>query len=127
MTKYADLFPVPLADLYNKITELKIWPPKWKREFVTPIPKKAVPNSFDDLCNISCTALISKVYESYVMECMRTEVKVKSNQFGGMKGISVEHLLCLAWDKIGRNPEDKRAGTFFLRVHCAVGSNDIRR
>ena len=96
LTKYADFFAVPLTGIYNSITHTKIWPPEWKREFVTPIPKKKLPSTIDDLRNISCTALISKIYESYVLEWMLPEVKLKENQFGGVKGRSVEHLLCTA-------------------------------
>ena len=51
-----DIFPVlvgpaaqylagPLTHIFNTITTTSTWPLKWKEEFVTPIPKKAVPES----------------------------------------------------------------------------------
>ena len=60
MTEYAQ----PLSDIYNRITETFIWPNIWKMEIVTVIPKCVNPESFDQLRNISCTLLTSKIYES---------------------------------------------------------------
>ena len=62
-------------------------------EHVTVIPKKTVPESINDLRNILCTALPSKVYESYVLNWVQEEVRTKSNQFGGVKGCSTAHFL----------------------------------
>ena len=86
VTKFHDLFAIPLTNIYNAITATGRWPISWKHEFVTPIPKKSVPESMEDLRNISCTALISKIYESYVLEWLELEVSLKPpNQFGGLK------------------------------------------
>ena len=68
---------------------------------------------------------MSKVYESYVMEWMKEEVKVKENQYGGVKGRSVEHLLCSAWDEVGRNLEDRRAGTLVTCIDFAKAFNRL--
>ena len=125
VTQYADFFAIPLTDIYNSITETKIWPAQWKREFVTPIPKKKLPTSMDDLRNISCTALISKVYESYVLEWMKPEISMQKNQFGGVKRRSVEHLLCAAWNKIGLNLEDQRAGTLVTCIDYTKAFNRL--
>ena len=38
MTKYANYLAIPLQSIYNEITESKIWPLCWKREYVTIIP-----------------------------------------------------------------------------------------
>ena len=57
----------PLTYIYNTISTTTTWPLIWKQEFVTPIPKKNLPEGVNDLRNISCTALFSKVYESFVL------------------------------------------------------------
>ena len=63
VTIISDQLAVPLTNIYNEITSSFIWPALWKKEYVTVIPKKSIPQTFADLRNISCTLLISKVYE----------------------------------------------------------------
>ena len=92
VSKFSDFIAIPLAEIYE-ITRTSVWPVVWKEEYVTVIPKKKTPTSMDDMRNISCTKLISKVYESYVLEWLSGQVKVKPNQFGGVWGRSVDHLL----------------------------------
>ena len=62
-----------------------------------------------DLRNISCTMLPSKIYESYVLNWLSTEVACKPNQYGGVKDCSVAHLLVDLWDEVMWNLEDERA------------------
>ena len=98
MTKYCDMLALPLSDVYNEITVTAIWPTSWKRESVTVIPKVGHPSSFGDLRNISCTLLTSKIYESFVLGWASEEVKLKRNQYGGVKGSSTAHMLiCLLY------------------------------
>ena len=61
MTDLSDFFAIPLTDIYNTITDTKVWPVCWKLEYVTVIPKKNNPEMIVDLRNISCTMLASKV------------------------------------------------------------------
>ena len=42
------------------------WPKRWKMESVTIIPKVSKPESFNNLRNISCTPLFSKVLEFFL-------------------------------------------------------------
>ena len=65
---------------FNEITTSQIWPATWKTEFVTAIPKKSSPEGIQDLRNISCTALVSKLYESYVLEWLKGEIRLKTKQ-----------------------------------------------
>ena len=67
VTKYADFLAVPLTAIYNEITVTGVWPYSWKREAVTVIPKTKIPSEIGHLRNISCTLLISKIYESFVL------------------------------------------------------------
>ena len=103
VTQFVDFLAIPLADIYNKISETRRWPKCWKREFVTIIPKKNSPESLSDLRNISCTLLASKMYESYVLDWLKGEVALRSNQYGGVKGLSTDHLLVDMWQKKLRN------------------------
>ena len=111
--------------IYNQITETGVWPSEWKREFVTPIPKKSTPETQNDLRNISCTALVSKVYKSYVLQWLKEEVSVKPNQFGGEKGCSVDHLLIGAWNEICQNLEDSRAVALLTAIDYAKAFNRL--
>ena len=49
-------------------------------ESVTVIPKKSNSTAVNDLRNISCTMLASKMYESYILEWLQKQVKLKNNQ-----------------------------------------------
>ena len=123
--RYADLLAVPLTDIYNEITETSVWPRCWKQEFVTVIPKCRNPTSLSDLRNISCTMLASKIYESYVLNWLATEVSYKNNQYGGVKGCSVGHLLVDLWDEITMNLEDARAATMITAIDYAKAFNRL--
>ena len=90
--------------MYNSMSQQSKWPTKWKEEFVTLIPKKNVPETMDDLRNISCTALFSKAYESFELGWMTEQVGMRSNQMGGMKGSWVGTLPCPALAGRSREP-----------------------
>ena len=85
VTQFSDFFAIPLVDIYNAITRTGVWPTQWKKEFVTVIPKGTKPETLNDLRNISCTLLSSKMYESYVLDWLKDEVKLRSNQYGGSR------------------------------------------
>ena len=119
----ADFFAIPLASIYNEISRTKIWPKIWKEEFVTVIPKRSNPGSINDLRNILCTMLASKMYESYVLEWLQKQVKVKNNQFGGVKGRSAHHMLVERWQKICTDLEDCRAASVITSIDYAKAFN----
>jgi hypothetical protein len=79
----------------------------------------------NDLRNISCTALVSKVFESYLLKWLKEEVPLKTNQFGGVKCSSVERLLCGIWHEIGTNQEDHRAATVVTAIDYAKAFNRL--
>ena len=102
----------PLAHIYNSITTSHCWSLIWKQEFVTPIPKKYVPDSVNDLRNISYTALFSKVYKSFVLCWLQEQVGIRQNEMGGMRGASTVTLLSLV--EGGNGKCGPRALIFFL-------------
>ena len=123
VTKYSDFLAIPLTSIYNSITQTNVWPARWKEESVTVIPKTRTPTEIGQLRNISCTLLVSKVYESYVLQWALEQVKLKDNQFGGAKGCSTAHLLISIWQKILADLEDCRAATLLTAIDYAKAFN----
>ena len=116
VTQFADFLAIPLTAIYNDILQTYIWPTCWKREFVTIIPKKTNPETLADLRNISCTMLASKVFESFVLDLLKLQVKTRTNQYGGVRGLSTDSLLVQYWQTILQNSEDYRAGTVVTSI-----------
>ena len=115
----------PLLHIYNTITLTQSWPDTWKIEYVTPIPKKTLPQGAGDLRNISCTQLFSKIYESFVLEWLGQQVKLRLNQFGGVKGSGTEHFLVQLWQQVLENIEDPRAGSLLTSIDFAKAFNRL--
>ena len=69
-----------------------------------PIPKTQTPKDFNDLRPISMSPLWSKILESIVSELTLKETSKnwKSNQHGGLKGSSTDHIIIESWDRILR-------------------------
>ena len=125
MSEFADIFALPLTDIYNRITETFKWPDCWKVEIVTIIPKCGNPTTYDQLRNISCMLLVSKVYESYLLLWAREEITLRENQYGGVRGCSTEHYLLEAWETVLRDLEDDRAGSVLTSLDFAKGFNRV--
>ena len=115
----------PLAHIYNSVSISHVWPDLWKIEYVTPIPKKNVPQSAGDLRNISCTQLFSKVYETFILEWVTGQVVLRDNQFGGVKGRSTEHFLVELWQRVLENIEDSRAGSLLTSIDYSKAFNRL--
>ena len=79
----------------------------------------------DNLRNISCAALVSKIFESYLLGWLREEVPLKSNQYWGVAASSLEHKLCGVWHEIGTNLVDHRAATVLTAIKHAKAFNSL--
>ena len=123
MTECSDFMAIPLTFIYNEILTTFVWPTRWKEEFVTVIPKKSSPTCIEDLRNISCTMLASKVFETFVLDRLKSEVKLRTNQYGGVRGLGTESLLVQFWQEILENLEDYRAGTVVTSIDYAMAFN----
>ena len=77
------------------------------------------------LCNISCTLLVSKVYESFLLKWAMEEVKFRDNQYGGVKGCSTAQYLINLWQEILSNAEDNRAATILTAIDFAKAFNRV--
>ena len=115
----------PLAHIYNTISSTSSWPLAWKQEFVTPIPKKSLPSTVNDLRNISCTALFSKVYESFVLGWLTEQVGMRSNQMGGMRGAGTEHYLVELYQLVLEALEDSRAASVITSIDYSKAFNRL--
>ena len=85
----------PLAMMYNQCLLEGVFPDKFKKAFITPIPKKTSPTSPSDLRPISKTPIISKVFEDFILQWLLAEVehKIDPMQFGFRRGHSTIHYL----------------------------------
>ena len=67
--------------------------------------------------------LRSKIYESYVLDWMKLEVSLRSNQYGGVKGLGTDHLLVNLWQQVLENAEDYRNGTVITSIDYSKAFN----
>ena len=115
----------PVTSIFNTIIRDLVWPEAWKREFVTVIPKKTMPQSLSDLRNISCTPLLSKIFESYLLKRIKEETSLKSNQYGGVKGCSTTHMVVGLMQEICENAEDYRSATVLTAIDYSKAFNRV--
>ena len=125
INRCANYIAWPLSAIYNRIIESYIWPALWKREYVTIIPKKNLPEDFADLRNISCTMFISKIFEQFLQKCIEEEVSLKPNQYGGVKGCSTTHMIIDIMQEICENAEDYRSATVLCAIDYAKAFNRL--
>lgn len=100
VTKCSDVLAIPLSIIFSEVYKTCAWPSKWKTETVTVIPKNSAPASLSETRNISCTPLYSKLLESFILEELRRSVTLNDTQFGGIKGLGVDHFLVETWNEI---------------------------
>ena len=125
VNRAAGAISFPLADIYNSISRGGNWPRAWKVESVTAIPKRSLPEGVGDLRNISCTQFFSKTYESFVLEWLASEVTIRTNQYGGIKGSGAEHFLLQLWQQVLENVEDPRAASFLTSIDYSKAFNRL--
>ena len=122
---YTSKLAVPITAIFNLITRTKEWPKQWAVEYVTVIPKCPLPAEIGDCRNLSCTNFLSKVYESFVLEWARQEVKPGPNQYGGEKGCGADHFLVNAVEEVFINLEDNRAACIATTIDYSKAFNRL--
>ena len=100
MKAFHPSFAAPATRIFNAVIDSNIWPDCWKVETTVIIPKVNNPETLAECRNISCTNFLSKVLESIVLEDLRKELQPDPEQYGGMKGSSVDHLLVDLYDRV---------------------------
>ena len=83
----------PMTEIFRAILNGQQWPAIWKKEEVSVIPKKTNPDAVEELRNISCTSVFSKLMESVLLRRLQAETSLSPNQYGGLKGCGTTHLL----------------------------------
>lgn len=96
-----------------------------EKENVTVILKGKSPQQPSECRNISCTNLLSKIYEGFLLDWSREEVTPKLNQYGGEKGASATQLLIEVLDEVAVCLEDNRAATVLSAVDFSKAFNRL--
>ena len=126
VTKYSDLFALPLTVICNTCFSNNVWPELWKDETVVVIPKVKCPTSLGEYRNLSCTPLFSKILESFVLNDLKKEVKIEESQYGGIRGSGSQHYLIKTWNKILEALEEKDAAVNLLSIDFKEAFNLIK-
>ena len=116
VAKFHDILAIPLHAIYSQVYESLEWPALWANETVHLIPKTNAPDSLKQLRNLSCTPLFSKVLESFLLSSLKSSTKLSRNQFGGQKGLGVDHFLVQTWNSILTALEDNRASVQLMSI-----------
>ena len=119
----ADISAIPATRIFNICNMTNRWPIKWKRETQSALPKTSNPCSYDQLRNISCTSFLSKIMESFLLDNLRAEVKMKDNQYGGQKGTGMCHFLIDTHQKILECLEDGASAVTLMSVDFSKAFN----
>ena len=115
-SRYCDILAIPLHYIFNQVYTQLQWPSLWSTETVTLIPKVNNPDSLSQLRNFSCTPFFSKVLESFILEELKKNVSLSKDQFGGQKGVGVDHFLIETWNEILSALEDPRASSSLMAI-----------
>ena len=125
VSTYATHLSAPLEKIFNCSLRTETWPDLWKIEYVTAIPKNSSPSSFNELRNMSCTCLFSKVFEFFVLERLKKEVTPSPNQYGGLPGLSTSHYLLDAWNNILEALDQNDAAVNLISLDFAKAFNSM--
>ena len=125
LTKYAGLLSLVVADVLNAAYAQEIWPDVWKTESVSIIPKVTCPENLNEVRNISCTPVLSKVMEFFVLERLKKEIQPRSNQYGGITGCGTTHYLLQAWNDILESLDDDESAVTLTSIDFAKAFNTM--
>ena len=125
ITKFSDIIAIPMTDLINCALMTKKWPEMWKEETMIIIPKCPAPQSYADLRNLSCTPLLSKVLESFVIDKLKEEIKEDLDQYGSTKGCGTDHYLIQAWNHILESMDDGSSCCNLISIDFSKAFNSL--
>ena len=109
--KHHNLLALPAMTIFNSVFRSNKWPTAWKTETTVVIPKSGSPDSLSGCRNISCTPFLSKVLEMFLLEDLRAELTKDPVQYGGLKGVSVNHLLVDLYEEVLGGLDKGKAAT----------------
>ena len=99
------------------------WLIPWRRETQNVIPKNPSPTNLDELRNLSCMNLMSKLMESILLERLKGEITLNTNQYGGIVGSGSNHLLINMWDRILEGLSEGRTAVLLVAVDFSKAFN----
>ena len=93
--EFAPELATPVGQIITNIVKTGEWPRQWKLKHIVPIGKIPMPETEDDLRQISLTSFFSKVTEHFVIAWLMEFIKDNTDfrQYGGLKGKSITHCL----------------------------------
>ena len=125
LTKLATSLSNVITDVLNASYDQEIWPEVWKTESVLVIPKTARPENLNEVRNISCTPVLSKVMEFFVLERLKEEIGPRPNQYGGITGCGTTHYLLQAWNDILELLDDEELAVTLTSIDFAKVFNTM--
>ena len=95
MVEFSVELATPLAHIFNSCLEQGVYPAIFKRECVTPAPKKHPPESISDLRKISGLLTAAKVFDKILSEFIISDMAASRDvaQYGNEKNTSIQHYL----------------------------------
>ena len=120
----SDLAPV-VTEVLNAAYRRGDWPSVWKKEFASIIPKKPTPQSFSECRNISCTPVLSKLMEFFILEKLKEETELRYNQYGGIANCGANHYLIDTWNEILESMDEEGAACSLVSVDFAKAFNSM--
>ena len=106
----ANLFAVPLLNIYNKCLRESVWPKTWKSELTHLLPKKKVVEKLKDLRPIALTQVWSKLFESIIRKWILTDIQpnFSHKQYGGVAGRGVSEYMMTMTHEILQASQKKK-------------------
>ena len=65
----------------------------------------------------------SKIYESYVLDWLKSECSLRSNQYSGFRGLRTDHEMAQFWQVVLEDLEVYRAGSLITLVDYSKAFN----
>ena len=123
VSKFNDLLAIPLLHVYNEALRTATWPDLWKTETVRLLPKKKIPQGIQDVRNIACTPLFSKVLEHFLLKNLQQSLRPSTRQYGGVRGSGIDHFLCEVWHDMMMALEDGQAAANLTSIDFSKAYN----
>ena len=103
-----DLLSIPLTAIFNQCLIDGVFPCIFEQVYVTTIPKCKAPKDITDKRPISKTPALSKVFESFIFDCLFEDVNnnIDPQQFGFRSWRSTVHYLVALLDTILKHLEN---------------------
>ena len=84
-----------------------------------------MPESLDECRAITCTSLLAKLAETYMVDMLREEVEVGPAQFGGLPGTGTDHMLCEMTTRLLEDMEDPRGVATVMTIDYQKAFNQM--